>query len=138
MSFSGFGFAWWKWSALCAAIVGALELLVLVGFAVLGQIEFAVLGMYFVVSAISIALVATGLLILFWLLLISIAPLLRSNRSWLVVYIAILGWPLYFGPISSYEWALAAPTILGLILPRFLVSRLKTPEIYVSRSGQAA
>ena len=106
--------------------------------AALGQIEFAVLGMYFVVSATCIALMATGLLVLFWRLLISIAPALKSNRSWLVVYIVILGWPLYFGPISLYEWALAAPIILGFILPRFLVSKLKAPEIYVAKFGQAA
>ena len=125
VSFSRLWFAWWKWSALYAVVVGGLEFLVLIGFAAFGQIEFAVLGMYFVVAATCIALLVTALLILVWLLLTSIAPALKSNRSWVVAFIVILSFPLYFGPVSLYEIALAAPTVLGFVLPRFLVSSLR-------------
>lgn len=129
-SYSSFGLTWWKWSALYAAIIGGSELLVLTGFAAFGRVEFAVLGMYFVVAATCVALPATALVILVWLLLVSIAPVLKTNRSWVVVYVFVISWPLYFGPISLYELALAAPTVLGFVLPRFLVSNLRSPEIY--------
>ena len=124
-SFRSIGFLWWKWSALYAIIIGGLEFLVLTGFAIVGDIEFAVLATYFVAFATGIALPATALLIFVWLLLIWVIPALNSNRWWLVIYTLILSWPLYFAPISLYELALAAPTLLGFILPRFAVSKLK-------------
>ncbi len=118
------GFVWWKWSALYAVIIGGLELLALGGFIFTGDIEFAVLGAYFVASATAVALLATALLIVVWLLLVSVAPWLRSSRWSLLVYVLILSWPLYFGPLSSYEFALAAPTLLGFVLPRYLLPKL--------------
>ncbi len=119
------GFTWWKWSASYALLIGVLELLILIGLAVLGHIEFAVLAMYFVAAATGIALIFTGVLILVWLVLISAAPVLATNRSWMVLYIVLLSFPLYFSPVSIYEFALAAPTILGFFLPRFFVSCLR-------------
>ena len=106
-----------RWCA-CLAVI-------LLGLAMLGHIEFAVLAMYFVAAATVIALILTGALILVWLLLISAAPLLGANRWWLVLYITLLGFPLYLAPISFYEWALAAPTALGFLLPRYFVPRLR-------------
>ena len=124
-SISRIGLAWWKWSAAYALLTGGLELLILLGLAMLGYIEFAVLAMYFVAAATGIALMLTGVLILVWLLLLSAVPVLAANRWWLVLYIALPGFPLYLAPISLYEWALAAPTVLGFLLPRYLVSRLR-------------
>ena len=89
------------------------------------------LGTYFVAFATGIALPATALLIFVWLLLISVIPALNSNRWWLMAYILILSWPLYFGPITLYELALAAPTLLGFVLPRFFVSKLTNLGLYV-------
>lgn len=131
-SISGAGFNWWKWSATYAVIIGGLEFLILIGLAVLGQIEFAVLAMYFVVAATGIALIVTGALIIVWLLLISATPVLGTNRSWLVVYIVLLSFPLYLAPISLYELALAAPTVLGFVLPRFFVSGLRNLTVHMN------
>ena len=118
------GLVWWKWSVVHAVIIGGLELLALGGIALAGDIEFAVLGAYFVVSATAVALLATALLIAVWLLLVSLVPLLKSNRWWLCVYLLIVSGPLYFGPLSLYEFALAAPTLLGFVLPRYVFPKL--------------
>ena len=118
------GFSWWKWSVLFVLIIGGLEFLVLIGCAIFGYIEFAVMASYFLAFATAIALPATALLIFVWLLLTLAIPIFDSKRWWVVVYILILFWPLYFGPISMYEVSLAAPTILGFALPRFFISKL--------------
>lgn len=115
---------WWRWSALCAVIIGALMLLALLVSAMLGHIEFALMAAYFVAIATAIGLAAIALLIIVWLVLVLTIPKLDFSRWWVVAYIIILSWPLYFGPISWHEWALASPTILGFILPRFFVSKL--------------
>ena len=118
------GFSWWKWSVIFVLVIGGLEFLVLIGFAIFVYIEFAVMASYFLAFATAIALPATALLIFVWLLLTLAIPILDSIRWWVVVYILILRWPLYFGPISMYEVSLAAPTILGFVLPRFFISKL--------------
>ena len=70
------GFVWWGWSALCALLVGVLEVLVLIIFGFSGQVEFAFLDMQFVVIATAIAFPATALLIVIWLLLTRLIPTL--------------------------------------------------------------
>ena len=123
------GLFWWKWSALYAVIIGVLGFLALLVYAILGHVEFAVLGMYYVAMVTAIALPATAMLIFVWLALTRVIPVINTNRWWLVAYTLILSWPLYFSPISLYELALSTPTLLGFILPRFFVSKLSHVEV---------
>ena len=91
-----------------------------------GEIEFGVMALYFVAIATVVAVPATGVLIFAWLLLVRGLPILESNRAWLVPFMLLFGWPLFFAPLSLYELAVAAPTLLGFMAPRFAVRELST------------
>ncbi len=104
----------------CALIVGLIEAVALFVIALFGYVEFAVLGAYFVAAATAAALPATALLIVAWHMIIRLLPMLANRRLWLLVFSLIVSFPLYFAPISFYEFALSAPTLLGFLLPRFV------------------
>jgi hypothetical protein len=124
------GIVWWRWSALVALGVSGIEMLslILAAFA-LDQFEFAGVAAPFVAFAFVAALVADPFMILVWLFLSRYLPVLRTHRRWLVLFVLILCVPLLMGPRSWYEAAIAAPTLLGFMLPRFLIPQLaRIPE----------
>jgi hypothetical protein len=118
------GIIWWRWSALIAFGVSAIELLCLVfiAFAPDGG-EFAWFAAPFVALAFVAALIVDPLLILVWLYLARYVAALRT-RWWLVSFVLILCIPLLMAPRSWYEAAVAAPSVLGFLLPRFVVPQL--------------
>jgi hypothetical protein len=118
------GLVWWRWSALIAFGVSGIELLclVLVAFTTNGA-EFAGLAAPFLAFAFFAALLVDPLLIFFWLFLARHVPALRT-RWWLKSFVLILCVPLLMPPRSWYEAAVAAPSVLGFLLPRFVVPRL--------------
>ena len=132
------GRKWWAWSALCAVTVGALETLALGILASRGAVEFAALAALFVLAATAIAVFATGLLILVWTTLAVRVPLLESQRIWLVLFAGFISWPLWFAPFSLFEVALAAPSLIGFLAPRFVVPELSGTAVKVSGSGRTA
>ena len=105
-------------------LVGVLEALALVYLAFTGDVEFAVMALYFVVIATIVAMPATGLLIFAWLSLVRGVPTLDRHRAWLAPFTLLFAWPLFFAPISLYEFAVAAPTLLGFVVPRVAVREL--------------
>ena len=115
-----FDFVWWRRSVICAVTIGLIEAVVLFIIALYGDVEFAVIGAYFVAAATAAALPATALLIVAWHMIIRLLPMLANRRLWLPVFSLIVSFPLYFAPISFYEFALSAPTLLGFLLPRFV------------------
>ena len=88
-----FDFVWWRRSVLYAVTIGLIE---------------------------AAALPATAVLIVAWHMIIRLLPMLANRRLWLLVFSLIVSFPLYFAPISFYEFALSAPTLLGFLLPRFV------------------
>ena len=126
------GFVWWRWSALIALGISGFELLCLIFVAFVpdprGGAEFAWFAAPFVAFALVAALTVDPLLILVWLFLARHIAVLRSHRGWLVLFVLILCIPLLMGP-RLYELAVAAPTVLGFLLPRFVIPQLATvPE----------
>lgn len=124
------GIVWWRWSALVALGISGIEVLflILVAFAY-DQFEFAWIAAPFVAFAFVAALTVDPLLILVWLFLARHVRALRTHRGWLVLFVLILCIPLLMAPRSWYEAAVAAPTVLGFLLPRFVIPRLATvPE----------
>ena len=124
------GIVWWRWSVLVALGASGIEalLLILVAF-VFHQFEFAWVAAPFVAFAFVAALAADPLLILLWLSLARHVAALRAHRGWLVLFVLVLCIPLLMAPRSWYEAAIAAPTVLGFLLPRFVVPQLATlPE----------
>jgi uncharacterized membrane-anchored protein YitT (DUF2179 family) len=117
------GMVWWRWSALVASGVTGIELLclVLVAFTRNGA-EFAWLAAPFLGFAFVAALVVDPLLIFVWLYISRHVSALRT-RWWLVLFVLILCVPLLMAPRSWYEAAVAAPSVLGFLLPRFVVQR---------------
>ncbi len=115
-----FDFAWWRRSVLCAVTIGLIEAVVLFIIALYGDVEFAVIGAYFVAAATAAALPATALLIVAWHIIVRLMPIVAKRRTWLLIFSLIVSFPLYFAPISFYEFALSAPTLLGFLLPRFV------------------
>ncbi len=130
MSPGRFGVTWWRWSALVALAVSGIEAICLVVAALqFGQAEFAGVAAPFVAFALVAALAADPLLILVWLVLARDVGALRGHRGWLVLFVLILCIPLLMAPRSWYEAAVAAPALLGFLLPRFIIRRLTTiPE----------
>jgi hypothetical protein len=118
------GIIWWRWSALFAFSVSGIELLCLLflAFSPNGA-EFAWFAAPFVAFGFIAALVVDPLLIFAWLYLARHASVLR-NRWWLVLFVLILCIPLLMSPRSWYEAAVAAPSVLGFLLPRFVVPQL--------------
>jgi hypothetical protein len=115
---------WWRCSALIAFGVSCIELLCLVFLAFTPNgAEFAWLAAPFVAFAFVAALIADPLLILVSLYLARHVSALRT-KWWLVLFVLILCVPLLMAPRSWYEAALAAPSLLGFLLPRFVVPRL--------------
>jgi hypothetical protein len=110
-----FDFVWWRRSVICAVTIGLVEVLVLFVIALFGDIEFAVLGAYFVAAATVAALPTTALLIVAWQVIIWLMPVVANRRIWLLVFSLIVSFPLYFAPVSFYEFALSAPTLLGFL-----------------------
>jgi len=115
---------WWRWSALIAFGVGGIEFLclVVVAFSPNGA-EFAWIAAPFVAFAFVAALIVDPLLIFVWLYLARHVSVLRTHWS-LVLFVLILCIPLLMAPRSWYEAAVAAPSVLGFLLPRFIVPRL--------------
>ena len=131
------GIVWWRWSALIALGISGFELLCLIFVALVpdpralhhfGGAEFAWFAAPFVAFALVAALTINPLLILVWLFLARHIAALRNHRGWLVLFVLILCIPLLMGP-RLYELAVAAPTVFGFLLPRFVVPQLATvPE----------
>ncbi len=118
------GMIWWRWSALIAFGVSGIELLCLVFLAFSPDgAEFAWLAAPFLAFAFVAALIVDLLLIFVWLYLARHVSALRT-QWWLLLFVLILCVPLLMAPRSWYEAAVAAPSVLGFLLPRFVVSRL--------------
>ena len=118
------GMVWWRWSALIAFGVSGIELLCLVFLAfTLNGAEFAWFAAPFLAFALVAALIVDPLLILVWLYLARHVSALRT-QWWLLLFVLILCVPLLMAPRSWYEAAVAAPSVLGFLLPRFVVPRL--------------
>ncbi len=126
------GLVWWRWSVLIAFGITCIELLCLILIAIVsdprvrdlfGGAEFSWLAAPFVAFALVAALIVNPILILLWLFLGRHIAALRSHRGWLVLFVLILCIPLFMGP-RLYEFAIAAPTVLGFLLPRFIIPQL--------------
>ena len=119
------GILWWRWSALVAFCISGIEalFLTLVAFA-FDQFEFTWIAAPFVAFAFVAALTADPLLIFVWLFLTRHVTTLRTHRGWLVLFVLIPCIPLLMAPRSWYEAAVAAPTVLGFLLPRFIIPQL--------------
>ena len=118
------GVVWWRWSALIAFGVTGIEVLCLVFLAFTPNgAEFASLAAPFLAFAFVAALIVDPLLIFVWLYLARHVSALRT-RWWLVLFVLMLCVPLLMAPRSWYEAAVAAPLVLGFLVPRFVVPRL--------------
>lgn len=118
------GMLWWRWSALVAFGVTTIEVLCLVFLAFTPNgAEFAWLAAPFLGFALVAALIVDPLLISLWLCLARHASALRT-RWLLVLFVLISCVPLLMAPRSWYEAAVAAPLVLGFLVPRFVVPRL--------------
>jgi hypothetical protein len=118
------GMIWWRWSALIAFGVSGIELLGLIflAFSPNGA-EFAWFAAPFVAFAFIAALLVDPLLIFVWLYLARRVAVLRT-RWCFVLFVSILCIPLLMAPRSWYEAAVAAPLVLGFLLPGLIVPRL--------------
>jgi hypothetical protein len=125
-------FVWWRWSALIAFGISCFELLCLILIAIIsdprvgdifGGAEFSWFAAPFVAFALVAALIVHPLLILLWTFLARHIASLRSDRGWLVLFVLILCIPLIMNP-RLYELAVAAPAVLGFLLPRFIIPQL--------------
>jgi hypothetical protein len=115
---------WWGWSALIAFGVSVIELLCLAFLAFTPNgAEFAWVAAPFLAFAFLAASIVDPLLILVWLYLARHIAALGA-RWWLILFVLILCVPLLMAPRSWYEAAIAAPSVLGFLLPRFVVPRL--------------
>jgi len=118
------GVVWWRWSALIALGVTGIEVLCLVFLAFTPSgAEFAGLAAPFLGVAFVAALITDPLPIFIWLYLARRVSALRT-RWWLVLFVLMLCVPLLMAPRSWYEAAVAAPLVLGFLVPRFVVPRL--------------